>query len=122
VVRVGKRDHRHPPLRCGNLLVVLPQLREMLLAIESTEVAEEDQNGWAPKQSLRVEDFAVNRHEVEVKIDRHRTMMRPPPYPYVIGITEERRSQALWRCQVRAEDEAVALGLSRSRTAMLTHR
>jgi hypothetical protein len=94
----------------------------MLLAIESTEVAEENQNGWAPKQSTGVEDFALDCHEGEVKIDRHRTMMRPPPHPYVIGITEERRSQALRRCQVRAEDEAVELGLSRSRTAMLTHR
>jgi hypothetical protein len=41
----------------------------MLLAIESTEVAEENQNGWGPKQATSVEDFALNCHEVEVKID-----------------------------------------------------
>jgi hypothetical protein len=94
----------------------------MLLAIESTEVAEENQDGWTPKQTTGVEDFALNRHEVEVKIDRHRIIMRSSPPRYVTGITEERRSQALRRCQVRAEDQAVELGLSRSRTAMLTHR
>jgi hypothetical protein len=32
----------------------------MLLAIESTEVAEENQDGWAPKQSTGVEDLAIN--------------------------------------------------------------
>jgi hypothetical protein len=63
----------------------------MLLAIESTEVAEENQNGWAPKQSTGVEGFALNCHEVEVKIDSHRTMMRPPPHPSVMSITEEQR-------------------------------
>jgi hypothetical protein len=94
----------------------------MLLAIKSTEVAEEHQNGWAPKQSTGVEDFALNSDKVEVKIDSHRIIMRPPPYPHVIGITEERRSQALRQCQVRAEDEAVKLGLSRSRKAMFKHR
>jgi NADPH:quinone reductase-like Zn-dependent oxidoreductase len=48
----------------------------MLLAIESTEVAEQNQNCCPPQQSARREDFAVNRHEVEVKIDAHRIMMR----------------------------------------------
>lgn len=66
----------------------------MLLAIESTEVPEENQNGRAPKQSLRVEDFAVRCSELEVQVDPHRIIMRPPPHPYVIAITEESPAQS----------------------------
>jgi hypothetical protein len=94
----------------------------MLLAVESTEVAQENQNGWAAKQSTGVEDLALNCREVEVEIDQHRIMMRSPPHRCVIGITEERRSHALRQCQVRLKNEAVELGLNRSRKAMFTHR
>ena len=55
-----------------NLLVELPQLREMLLAIESTEVAEQHQDGRTAKESAGGKDFAVGRHEVEVEVDPHR--------------------------------------------------
>jgi hypothetical protein len=82
-----ERDHSDPSVQFRDLPVEVPQLREMLLAVESTEVAEENQNGWAPKQSAGGEDFGVNRHEVEVQIDQHRIMMRPPPRRYVTDIT-----------------------------------
>ena len=36
VARAGKRDYRHAPIEPGDLPIELPQLREMLLAIEST--------------------------------------------------------------------------------------
>jgi hypothetical protein len=63
----------------------------MLLAIESTEVAKENQNGGALEQSAGMEDFALDCHELEVKIDPHGIMMRPPTHRFVIRITEERR-------------------------------
>ncbi len=64
------------PLR--DLRIELPQLREMLEAIESTEVAEQNQNRRPPQQSACGVDVAVDRHEVEVEIDPHRLMMRSP--------------------------------------------
>jgi len=60
----------------------------MLLAEESTQVAEKNQDGRPAKQIMRAEDFAIHRHQIEVEIDPHRTMMRSPERPYVIRITE----------------------------------
>src|SRR5579859_3368958 len=77
VIGGGERDHRDPAVPALDLLVELPQLREMLLAEESTEVAKQDQNGRPAKQFVSVEDPAIDRHQVEVEIDPHRTMMRP---------------------------------------------
>lgn len=34
-----------------------------------------------------MENSAINRQEIEVKIDPHRTMMGPPWYRFVISIT-----------------------------------
>ncbi len=50
----------------------LPQLREMLLAVESTEVAEQNQNGRPPQQLARAEDLSVKGQDLEVKVDVHR--------------------------------------------------
>jgi hypothetical protein len=53
----------------------------MLLAIESTEVAEQHQDGRAPKQPARGEGFAVERHEVEAEVDphwKHDALVRAP--------------------------------------------
>lgn len=58
----------------------------MLLAKESTEVAEQNQNRWASQQSARGEEFALERDEVEVEIDPHRNMMRAPEHRYVFPI------------------------------------
>lgn len=63
----------------------------MVLAIESTEVAEQNKDGRAPQQSTGGEDFAVNCVELEVEINSHRIMMRPNTHPNVIDITEECR-------------------------------
>ena len=49
----------------------------MLLAEQSTEVAQQNEDGRPAKQFMCVEDPAVDRHEVEVEIDPHRIMMRP---------------------------------------------
>ena len=46
MVRTSKRDDGHLSLQLRDLSVELPQLREMLLAVESTEVAQQNQNGW----------------------------------------------------------------------------
>jgi hypothetical protein len=48
----------------------------MLLAEESTQVAEQNQDGRLAKQFASVEDLAIGRHQIEVEIDPHRTMMR----------------------------------------------
>src|SRR5260370_24845846 len=66
----------------------------MLLAEESTEVAEQNQNGWASEQLARGEDFAFERDEVEVELDPHRIMMRSFGRGCVMGITEARRPDA----------------------------
>ncbi len=68
----------------------------MLLAEESTEVAEQNQNGWASEQLARGEDFAFERDEVEVELDPHRIMMRSFGGGCVMGITEERRPDAFY--------------------------
>jgi len=91
----GERDHRDPPLARRNLLIELPQLREMLLAVESTEVAQQHQNGWAPKQPARWEVFAVERHEVEVEIDPHRK--HDASLPAAICDPRHARARALGR-------------------------
>ncbi len=63
----------------------------MLQAIESTEVAKQNQNGRPAQQSLCGEAFAVDCDQVEVKIDPHRTMMRSSELRYVIRITAGQR-------------------------------
>lgn len=87
VVGLGKRDHRDLAMPRRNLLVKLPQLREVLLAVESTEVAEHDQNRGAAEQLPPMEDPALKRHEIEVEIDPHRIIMLPLRCGSVTGIT-----------------------------------
>ena len=93
----GKRHHGNAPLERCDLLVELPQLREMLLTVESTEVAQYYQEGRAAEQLLSMENSAIKRQEIEVKIDPHRIMMRPPWFRYVISIAAGTgpRTQAL---------------------------
>jgi hypothetical protein len=43
----------------------------MLLAEESTKVAEQNQDGRPTKQFARPEDLALDRHQIEVEIDSH---------------------------------------------------
>ncbi len=43
----------------------------MLLAVESTEVAEQTQNGGPPQQSARAEDLSVKGQDLEGKVDVH---------------------------------------------------
>lgn len=49
VFGMSKGDHCDLSERLSDLLVEPPQLREMLLTIESTEVAKQNQNCWASK-------------------------------------------------------------------------
>ena len=90
VLWAGKRDHCDFPLPPLDLLVKFPQLREMLLAIESTEVAEEHQNGRTAEKPARGEGFAVDGQEIEVEVDLHADMMLSSWLRYVIRITEDR--------------------------------
>ena len=83
----GERDHRNTAIRPGDLLVVPPQLREMFLAEESTQVAEQDQNRGTPQQPAGREDFAVDGQEVESEIDPHQAIMQSVAAGTVIGIT-----------------------------------
>lgn len=71
MVRATKRDDGDLSIQVRYLLVELPQLREMLLAIESTQVAEQNQNGRPPQQPACVENLAVKSQELEVKVDLH---------------------------------------------------
>src|SRR6266851_6582240 len=75
VVRAGKRDDCNPPVGFRDLLFEFSQLREVLLAEESTKVSEEDQNRWAPKQSAGVKDLAIESSKVEAKIYSHRVII-----------------------------------------------
>ena len=43
----------------------------MLLAVESTEVAEQNQNGRPAQEPARVEHLSVKGPEVDVKVDLH---------------------------------------------------
>ena len=72
---IGKGDHRYPPLLLLDLVVELAQLREMLLAVESTQVAEENQNRRTAQKPAGREDFAVDCQEVEIEVNLHRTIM-----------------------------------------------
>jgi len=91
VLWAGKRDHCDFPLPPVDLLVKFPQLREMLLAIESTEVAEEHQNGRTAEKPARGEGFAVDGQEIEVEVDPHADMMLAAWFRYVIRVTEDSR-------------------------------
>jgi hypothetical protein len=95
LIGLGKRDHCHSAPLALDLLVELPQLREMLLAEESTKVAEQNQDGRPAKQFARAEDLAIDRHQIEVEIDPHRTMMRVPEPQSVIRITEQTPAHAV---------------------------
>jgi hypothetical protein len=71
LIRCCKRDHGYPPLQLCDLLVVLPQLREVLLAEESTQVAEQNQNRRPAEQTPPGEEAAIDRQQVEVELDPH---------------------------------------------------
>ena len=71
MVGTSKGDDGDLAFEVHDLPVELPQLREVLLAVESTEIAQQNQNGWTAQQSARVKELAINRQEVEVKIDQH---------------------------------------------------
>jgi hypothetical protein len=47
----------------------------MLLAIQSTEVAEEHKDGRPAEKLVRGEDLAVQGEQVELEVDRHRDIM-----------------------------------------------
>ena len=71
MVWATKRDDGDLSVQVRYLPIELPQPREMLLAIESTQVAEQNQNGRPPEQPARVEDLSVKSQELEVKVDLH---------------------------------------------------
>lgn len=68
-------------------MVELPQLGEMLLAVESTEVAEQNKDRRSAKQPTYGEHFAVQRKEVQVEIDPHSLIVRQSQRQCVIHIT-----------------------------------
>ncbi len=59
MVRTSKRDDGDLSVQLRYLLAELPELREELLAVELTEVAEQNQNGGPPHRSARAEDLSV---------------------------------------------------------------
>ena len=71
VVRLGKRNHNDLTMVHRDLPVELSRLRKMLLAEESTNVAQQDKDCRAPQQAPGVKDVSINRPQVEVQIDRH---------------------------------------------------
>lgn len=71
MVRTSKRDDGDLCFQVLDLPVVFPQLREMLLAVESTEVAEQKQDGRPAQQPARFEGLSVKGQKFEVKIDLH---------------------------------------------------
>ena len=60
-IRTGERDDGDLATVLGDLLVELPQLREMLLAVKSTEVAQQNQDGRPAEQPARVERLPIGR-------------------------------------------------------------
>jgi hypothetical protein len=72
MVRTGKRDDGDLSIQLRYLPVELPQLREMLLAVESTQVPEQNQDGRPGEQPAGVEDLSVKGQEVDIKVDLHR--------------------------------------------------
>ena len=71
MVGTSKGDDGDLALQVHDLPVELPQLREVLLAVESTEIAQQNQDCWTAQQSARVKGLAINCQEVEVKMDPH---------------------------------------------------
>jgi len=71
MVRTSKRDDGDLCFQVLYLPVVFPLLREVLLAVESTQVAEQNQDGRPAQQPARVEDLSVKGQELEVKVDLH---------------------------------------------------
>jgi len=71
MVRSTKRDDGDLSVQVRYLPVELSQLREMLLAIESTEVPKQNQNSRPPQQPARVENLSVKGPELEGKVDLH---------------------------------------------------
>jgi len=59
MVRTSKRGDGDLSVQLRYLLAELPELREELLAVELTEVAEQNQNGGPPHRSARAEDLSV---------------------------------------------------------------
>lgn len=70
-VRPGKRDHRDLPVQRSDFVIELPQLRDVLQAVESTEVAQQNQDCRTPEQSARMEHLAADSQEIKVEIDGH---------------------------------------------------
>ncbi len=71
MVRTNKRDDGDLCFQVLDLPVVFPQLREVLLAVESTQVAQQNQDGRPAQQPARVEDLSVKGQKLEVKVDLH---------------------------------------------------
>ncbi len=61
----------------------------MLLAIQSTEVAEQHQDGRTAKETAGGKDLTIECYQVEVEVDLHQNMMLSSRHRYVIRVTEE---------------------------------
>ena len=72
----GKRDDGDPSLQPLDLRVELPQLREMLEAEQSTQVAEQNQDRRPPEKVAAGIGISVDRLDIEVEVDPHRHIMR----------------------------------------------
>jgi hypothetical protein len=71
VIGSSERDDYDAATQAGYLGVVLPQPREMLLAIQSTQIAEQDQDRRASQEAPSGERAAVRGPQLEIEVDSH---------------------------------------------------
>ena len=93
VVWAGKRNDSNPSLQPLDLRVELPQLREMLQAEQSTQVAEQDQDRWPPQKTAGGIGISLERLDVEVEVDPHRHIMRATLPGVLVGREPDRGSR-----------------------------
>ena len=122
VVWAGERDDSDPSLQPLDLRVELPQLREMLQAEQSTEVAEQNQDRWPPQEIAARKGMTLDRLKIEIEVDPHRHIMRATAPSAPVGrephrgprpsglycVMGQRKSCAGWRVTVTCPLAAAA--------------
>ena len=79
VIRPCEGDNGNTAAQTLDLVNVLAQLCEMLLAIQSTEVAEQDQDRRTSEKASSRERATVGGLELEVKLDPELQFLTSPP-------------------------------------------
>lgn len=95
VARVSGADHHHLGTRLANLVIAVAQLRDVLAAEQSPEMAQEDQNDLSlgPQIAESVE-FALRIGERERgEFVQHRALLQPPATADAVQTPETRQAR-----------------------------